>query len=520
MASSSCAVVDDSWGPHAGDCRGGFDLTLLFQETILAIPIASLLLLASPLRVFYLLRKGTVKVDHTYLLYSKVIFYILLIGSQVGALVLWTQPSSVSTRASLPTASISLVSSICLLGLSYVEHLYSHRPSSTLNLFLLFTILFDATRTRTLWLQQYNRSIAGATLATTVLKIVLLALETTEKRRILREPFKTLPPETTSGVFSHWAFSWLLPLFRTGYSKHLLIEDLFGLDKHLKTPYLQNLLQTGWEKSPKKGNYALLFTVLRTLKKPILAIVFPRLCFIAFTFCQPFLITATLDWSERDSDSDDQDQGYGLIGAWFLVYIGIGVTMGQHQHLTYRAITMMRGQLISMLYDKATDISITTADPTAALTLMSADIERIDVGWRTAHEIWANLLEIGIAVYLLERQLGVACLIPVATAIVSIVASIVAVSFVMARQALWLEAIEKRIAVTSQMLGAMKGVKMCGLTNVLKRRIQDMRAEELHISGKFRRLLIWNMGLGKWTSFSFCTCFSFLCLHCGLMQLA
>ena len=90
----------------------------------------------------------------------------------------------------------------------------------------------------------------------------------------------------------------------------------------------------------------------------------------------------------------------------------------------------------------------------------------------------------------------------------------------MARQALWLEAIEKRIAVTSQMLGAMKGVKMCGLTNVLKRRIQDMRAEELHISGKFRRLLIWNMGLGKWTSFSFCTCFFFLCLPCGLMQLA
>lgn len=91
--------------------------------------------------------------------------------------------------------------------------------------------------------------------------------------------------------------------------------------------------------------------------------------------------------------------------------------MGNYQHLTYRAITMARGQLVSMLYDKATDISITTADPTAALTLMSADIERIDMGWRTAHDIWANLLEIAIAVFLLERQLGVACLIPVATAI-------------------------------------------------------------------------------------------------------
>ena len=79
----------------------------------------------------------------------------------------------------------------------------------------------------------------------------------------------------------------------------------------------------------------------------------------------------------------------------------------------------------------------------------------------------------------------------------SIVGSVIAVSFVMARQAMWLEAIEKRIAVTSQMLGSMKGVKMCGLTDVLGTRIQDMRAEELHISGKFRRLLIWNMGLGE-----------------------
>jgi hypothetical protein len=91
--------------------------------------------------------------------------------------------------------------------------------------------------------------------------------------------------------------------------------------------------------------------------------------------------------------------------------------MGQHQHLTYRAITMMRGTLVSALYAKATDISITAADPTAALTLMSADIERIDVGWRTAHEVWANLVEIAVAVYLLQRQLGIACLIPVGAAI-------------------------------------------------------------------------------------------------------
>ncbi|UPL03089.1 hypothetical protein LCI18_014023 [Fusarium solani-melongenae] len=493
MASSS--LCDDSFGPHATSCRGGFDLTLLFEESILVVPINALLLLAAPCRAVYLLRKNTVKVEGSYWLYCKLILCLFLIASQIGFLILLTQSSAIITKASLPTAALSFVASIALLGLSYVEHVYSYRPSTVLNLFLLFSVLFEATRTRTLWLQGYNRSPAIAALVATLIKIAMLVVEAIEKRGFLRPQYRALPPEVTSGVFSQWVFWWQLPLFRAGYSKKLEIESLFPLSKHFKSSYLQGLLQTAWDKSSKKEGHGLILVVLRTLKWPILSIIFPRLCFIGFTFCQPFLISTTLAWAEKDSDSDDMNQGYGLIGAWFIVYVGIGVTTGQYQHLTYRAITMARGQLITMLYDKATDIDITAADPTAALTLMSADIERIDTGWRTAHDVWANLVEIAVAVYLLERQLGVVCLIPVGAAIFSIIGSVIAVSFVMARQAMWLEAIEKRIAATSQMLGAMKGVKMCGLTDVLSTRIQAMRNDEMHISGKFRRLLIWNMVL-------------------------
>ncbi|KFA71226.1 hypothetical protein S40288_03837 [Stachybotrys chartarum IBT 40288] len=502
---SPCTLVDDTFGPYAGDCRGGFDLTLLFEESILALPLISLLLLAVPCRTFYLLHKGVVKVQTSPLLHCKLVnqvidrarkaVLVLFIASQIGILVLWTRPAAVTTRTTLPVAALSLAGSIAIAILSYVEHVYSVRPSTTLNSFLLFSTIFDAARSRTLWLQGYNRPVAIAFLISTLIKVILCALEASEKRKFLRPPYKTLPPEATSGLFSRWLFSWQIPLFRAGYSNTLAIEDLFVLDKHLGSRYLQRSVESAWSQVSKQSNYALLLTVVRTLKKPLLMIVFPRICFIGFTFCQPFLISSTLAWSERPSDTPDMDEGYGLIGAFFLVYVGLAVTMGQHQHLTFRAITMVRGQLISLLYKKATDLSITAVDPTASLTLMSADIERIDMGWRTMHEIWANLVEIGIALYLLQRQLGIACLIPLGTALVSIIGSVIAVSFVMARQAIWLEAIERRVAVTSAMLGAMKGVKMCGLTDLLKTRIQDMRMEELHISGKFRRLLIWNMGL-------------------------
>lgn len=91
--------------------------------------------------------------------------------------------------------------------------------------------------------------------------------------------------------------------------------------------------------------------------------------------------------------------------------------MGQYQHLTYRSITMVRGALVSMIYKKACSLSTKDADPAASVTLMSADIERIVQGWQTMHDIWGNALEIALAIYLLERQLGVACVVPVAVAV-------------------------------------------------------------------------------------------------------
>jgi ATP-binding cassette subfamily C (CFTR/MRP) protein 1 len=93
------------------------------------------------------------------------------------------------------------------------------------------------------------------------------------------------------------------------------------------------------------------------------------------------------------------------------------VSTGQYQHFTFRFITMMRGGLISMIYNKASAIPLTDVDTASSLTLMSADIERIVTGMQTGHEIWANTIEVGLAIYLLQGQLGVACTIPIGVAI-------------------------------------------------------------------------------------------------------
>jgi ATP-binding cassette subfamily C (CFTR/MRP) protein 1 len=56
-------------------------------------------------------------------------------------------------------------------------------------------------------------------------------------------------------------------------------------------------------------------------------------------------------------------------------------------HLTFRFITQMRGGLISMLYNKATEVALTDVDTASSITLMSADVERIVTGMETGHEV-------------------------------------------------------------------------------------------------------------------------------------
>lgn len=66
-------------------------------------------------------------------------------------------------------------------------------------------------------------------------------------------------------------------------------------------------------------------------------------------------------------------------------------------------------------------------------------------------------------------------------------------NLVVQRQALWLEAMERRISATTKMLGSMKRIKMCGLADILFDNLHGLRLQELEISKRFRRLLIGSM---------------------------
>ncbi|KAL8671339.1 MAG: hypothetical protein Q9168_004163, partial [Polycauliona sp. 1 TL-2023] len=423
--------------------------------------------------------------------YALQILYASCTILQVARIALWATAAGTRTRASIPDAVVSLVGFLALGLLSLFEHQRTIRPSMLLESYLFFSLVFDAAKLRTLWLQGYNTGPAIVLSLAFAFKLILLVLEAQKKS--LRPEWKSKSPEATSGLFGKWLFLWLNPLFRRGYGSSLSVEELVPLDKQLMSNYLYERVHQPWADITKPTSRSLLMLFFSRFKWRLLAAFPPRIALIGFKFCQPFLVQRAISFNLQAVDKTSTNQGYGLIGAYFLVYTGIAVSTGQYQHLTYRSITMARGGLISMLFAKTSLVKANGADPASSLTLMSADIERITNGWQTMHECWATIIEMCIAIYLLERQLGAACAIPLAVAILSFLGTLFVMNLVIKRQGLWLVAIQKRISATATMLGAMKRIKMCGLSDTLFDNIHDLRKEELDISKGFRKLLIGSM---------------------------
>lgn len=91
------------------------------------------------------------------------------------------------------------------------------------------------------------------------------------------------------------------------------------------------------------------------------------------------------------------------------------ITTTSYEHKSYRAMAMMRSSIVGLLYQKT--LRLRTAAVAefsgAPVTLMSADVERIGIGLSSMHDSWASLIEVGLAIWILEMNLGIPILAPV-----------------------------------------------------------------------------------------------------------
>jgi len=387
-------------------------------------------------------------------------------------------PRAPNTQLSKAQAILGLVGAIVIYILSNLEDKKSVRPSSILNVYLFMSSLFDAVQIRTLWLLEEGSKHASILTAILVVKVLILAFEAQNKTNRLIEPYRKLGPEATSGVFSRSFFWWLNPFLYHGFRSLLFPNDLFKIDIDLSSMVLEKKFQSSWNSSQQENKYGALCTFIRALKGPIAAAAIPRLCQTGFTFCQPFLISRVIDFVSSPVD-EPKNFDYGLIGATFVIYTGLAFSTALYKHKIYRIITMARGGLVSLIYNKTLLLESGALKDSAAITLMSTDIESIATGLTDVHEIWASPIDIVIAVYLLQREIGLASITPVLIACLFTFGSVQIAKISRRRQSSWVKAVQDRVGLTSSLLIDIKGLRMCGLLEGLAYRVQELRRVEV-----------------------------------------
>lgn len=248
--------------------------------------------------------------------------------------------NGVTTEATAAAAAVSILTSLLLAVLSYLEHHRSPRPSTLITCYLVLTVFFDIIRTRTFFRVENARTVGAAFTVFSLLKFTVALLELKEKREWLLDPDDFSAPESTANFFNRFTFFWVNPLLLKGFSGNLQPADLLECERQMvgreelfaltqlwrssesSTPvYLQSLIEPA---AQKESPHALFKLVLRHYWKGFASAVVPRFCYTGFRFSQPFLLQRTLMYMR--SDGSRAPVGYGLIAAYILVCVGFAVS--------------------------------------------------------------------------------------------------------------------------------------------------------------------------------------------------
>lgn len=151
---------------------------------------------------------------------------------------------------------------------------------------------------------------------------------------------------------------------------------------------------------------------------------------------------------------------------------------------------MLRGGMIGLIYTRSLSLVDGIDDDSAAVTLMSTDVDTLSDAMTNVHEIWAQIIEVIVGFSLLTSKLGWVSVTPFVIIVACSRISTQIAKHLGKRQKAWLGAQQTRIAMTSSMLGSMKSLKMMGLADTVEAGIQDQRVTEIGLAKRFRWMMV------------------------------
>ncbi|XP_022645623.1 canalicular multispecific organic anion transporter 2-like isoform X2 [Varroa jacobsoni] len=310
-------------------------------------------------------------------------------------------------------------------------------------------------------------------------------------------------PEKDASFLSSLVFWWFNRMIALGYERAskksgLYLEDVWALDEDNTTETIVRKFLPYYN-SEKKKNKAdgsskqgredgtpvlksqlnILYPLLKTFGLPLLGTAVIKLVVSLITFVAPVILNSLITFVQTDEPAW---KGVFLATVMLSSLMAESLLNNQYEYRLYRISMQVRSAIIHAIYVKALTLSgyargqYTTGE---IVNLMSVDTQRIMDQVNMMNMLWSIPLQIGISIWMLWQQLGIATLGGVFVMILLMPVNAVVTILLRKYQVSLMRNKDKRTKLMNEILSGIKVLKLYAWETSFMRRIDNLRNKEL-----------------------------------------
>ncbi|PIK35500.1 putative multidrug resistance-associated protein 4-like isoform X2 [Apostichopus japonicus] len=293
-------------------------------------------------------------------------------------------------------------------------------------------------------------------------------------------------PLESAGLLSKILFSYAGPVFRAGYKKRdISEEDLFKVTNYDSSDYQGDLLEKHWRREELKSDESkrsLHKALIRAYGSVFLLYGLGTLFKEALKVSQPILMGLIVDYFSVDSTYDT------WLAYLYATLLAINMLLVSAFHGPFywgmtRLGMNVRCSLCTLTYKKVLGLSSSSLREISTgriHVMMTADVKRFDHLFVHLHYVWMGPLEAICVLVLLYFQIGWACL-PGYIVMFGIIAGQTWMSKVFVKlRARVVQYTDKRVTLMSEIITAMRTIKMNACEQVFTELVRKVRNSEYY----------------------------------------
>ncbi|CAI4223347.1 unnamed protein product [Auanema sp. JU1783] len=285
-----------------------------------------------------------------------------------------------------------------------------------------------------------------------------------------------------AGLFSKIFFCWTNDLIKKGARKQLnSIHDIFNLPPSLQVATVEYEMVENSPTLYSDGQpYSLKMSLYHTFGLQFFLLGILRIASDIFTFGGPILLHLLVVALES---SDSYKECFLFAGLMVLTSFLAAITSNNFNYYIQKICLKVRAATVTSIYDRLLRVPMFEVSKFSSgkiINFVSTDVDRIVNFFNSFHSFWSLPVQMCVALYLLYKEIGMAFLSGVVSAIILVPINKCITNKIGEMSEKLMHAKDQRIKLTSEMVEGIRIVKMSSWEHQFEKKIAKLRKRELY----------------------------------------